>query len=286
MINRVVYEDFEQKDYVNEEEKFKFANYVNHPDETGETEQVKGAFVLRSAVTGEDGEIRLSGNQALLDILEMIETQKAQENICNLEIKDATTGDSILKEKLQTGSGTSILHSNLQIDIDSDFGLQNTRFNELDEEFVWNNSYDNEFSVHVRDNSLEFQIGPNENQDTRLGIGDMTVKSLGLEDVNVQTRDDADKAIGKVDRAKSKVVSQQAKLGALQNRLEKSINVSENTAENLTSSESRIRDADMAKQTLLMAKQQILLQTAQSMLAQANQLSNSSYEAIRSMVGV
>jgi|GEM_PF-442654 len=127
-INRVVYEDFEQKEYVDEDEKFKFANYVNQPDETGETEQVKGAFVIRSAVTGEDGEIRLSGNQVLLDILEMIETQKAQENICNLEIKDATTGDSILKEKLQTGSGTSILHSNLQIDIDSDFGLQNTRF--------------------------------------------------------------------------------------------------------------------------------------------------------------
>lgn len=113
----------------------------------------------------------------------------------------------------------------------------------------------------------------------------MSLKSLGLEDVNVQTREDADKAIGKVDRAKSKVVSQQAELGALQNRLEKSINVSENTAENLTFSENRIRDADMAKQAMILAKQQMLVQSAQSMLAQANQLSNSSYEAIRNMVG-
>jgi len=284
-INRIVYEDFEQSDYVKEDEKYKFANYVNHPDETGETENVKGSFVLRTAVTGEEGEIRLSGNKELLDVLEMIETQESEENTCNLNIKNATTGKSVIQEKLASGSDISIMDSNLMIGIDSEFGLQNTTFDELDEEFVWENSNDNEFSIHVKDNSLEFQIGANENQDTRLGIGDMTTEALDLDTVSVETREDAEKAIGKVDDAKARVVTQQAKLGAMQNRLEKAINVSENTAENITASESRIRDADMAKQTMLMAKQQMLVQSAQSMLAQANQLSNSSYEAIRSMVG-
>ena len=63
------------------------------------------------------------------------------------------------------------------------------------------------------------------------------------------------------------------------------MNVSENAVENLVTAESRIRDADMAKQTMIMTKQQMLMQSAQSMLAQANQLSNTLYESVRGMLG-
>ncbi|MBE6823172.1 MAG: flagellin protein, partial [Ruminococcaceae bacterium] len=71
------------------------------------------------------------------------------------------------------------------------------------------------------------------------------------------------------------VSSTRADLGALQNRLEHTVNNLGTTSENLTSAESRIRDVDMAKEMMEMTKNQVLAQAAQSMLAQANQLPQS-----------
>jgi flagellin len=69
----------------------------------------------------------------------------------------------------------------------------------------------------------------------------------------------------------SKVSSERSKLGALQNRLEHTINNLGTSSENLTASESRIRDVDMAKEMMEFTKNNILTQAAQAMLAQANQ---------------
>jgi flagellin len=66
------------------------------------------------------------------------------------------------------------------------------------------------------------------------------------------------------------VSSERAKLGAIQNRLEHTINNLGTAAENLTASESRIRDVDMAKEIMEFTKNSILQQAAQAMLAQAN----------------
>jgi flagellin len=67
------------------------------------------------------------------------------------------------------------------------------------------------------------------------------------------------------------VSAQRSKLGAIQNRLDYTINNLENYSENLTASESNIRDTDMAKEMVAYSKNNILQQAAQSMLAQANQ---------------
>ena len=69
----------------------------------------------------------------------------------------------------------------------------------------------------------------------------------------------------------SKVSSQRSSLGAVQNRLEHTINNLDNVSENTTSAESRIRDTDMAKEMVNYSKNNILAQAGQSMLAQANQ---------------
>ena len=69
----------------------------------------------------------------------------------------------------------------------------------------------------------------------------------------------------------SKVSTMRSKLGAIQNRLEYTIKVDDNTAENLQSAESRIRDTDMADEMTRFSKESILQQAATSMLAQANQ---------------
>ena len=120
---------------------------------------------------------------------------------------------------------------------------------------------------------ITFQIGANGTEDQRvtLYIDDMGADALGIDDVDVSTREGANAAIGTVDSAISKVSMQRAAIGALQNRLEHTVNSLTTAKENLTDAESRIRDADMAKEMMNYTKFNILFQAAQAMLAQAIQ---------------
>lgn len=98
----------------------------------------------------------------------------------------------------------------------------------------------------------------------------MDVEGLMIEDISVATQDDANAAIAALDEAINKVSGTRADLGALQNRLEHTVNNLGVTTENLTAAESRIRDVDMAKEMMQYTKNNILTQAAQAMLAQAN----------------
>ena len=90
--------------------------------------------------------------------------------------------------------------------------------------------------------------------------------------IDVTSHEKASAAIKVFDTAIQRISGESASLGALQNRLEHTINNLQVTNENLTSSESRIRDVDMAKEMTDFTKNNILNQSAQAMLAQANQL--------------
>lgn len=125
-------------------------------------------------------------------------------------------------------------------------------------------------NYNVIDKSVEFQIGANANQRTSLSINKMDANALGVDGLDLTTKIGADAALGKVDAALNAVSSERAKLGAVQNRLEHTINNLGTTSENLTASESRIRDVDMAKEMMEFTKNNILSQAAQAMLAQAN----------------
>jgi flagellin len=89
--------------------------------------------------------------------------------------------------------------------------------------------------------------------------------------LDVSSYDKATAAISVLDDAIASVSAERSKLGAFQNRLEHTINNLGTTSENLTASESRIRDVDMAKEMMEFTKNNILSQAAQAMLAQANQ---------------
>ena len=120
---------------------------------------------------------------------------------------------------------------------------------------------------------LTFQIGANGVEDQRLtvNIGDMSSAALGISNVSVAKQDDANTAINKIDDAIKTVSSQRAKLGAVQNRLEHTVNSLNTANENLSAAESQIRDTDMAAEMIKYTKSNILQQASQSMLAQANQ---------------
>lgn len=120
---------------------------------------------------------------------------------------------------------------------------------------------------------LTFQIGANgvEDQRVTLSVGDMSSTSIGVGGADVSTKDAANKAIDMVDAAVKTVSMQRAGLGALQNRLEYTVNNLTTTNENLTAAESQIRDTDMATEMINYTKNNILQQASQAMLAQANQ---------------
>ncbi len=119
---------------------------------------------------------------------------------------------------------------------------------------------------------LVFQIGANEGHNMLAGIDDMRAAAMGLttSSLVVTDQNSAERAIMVVDAAIHKVSSARAQLGAIQNRLEHTISNLGVAAENLTAAESRIRDADMAKEMMAFTKQQILMQSSMAMLAQAN----------------
>mgnify|MGYP001500254150 CR=1 FL=1 len=122
-------------------------------------------------------------------------------------------------------------------------------------------------------NGLVFHIGANSGQTLTVSINRMRATALHsslTDDFSISTQSSAEAAIGVLDKALDKVSEQRSKLGAVQNRLEHTINNLQVAAENLTASESRIRDVDVALETTNFVKNQILVQAATAMLAQAN----------------
>lgn len=126
------------------------------------------------------------------------------------------------------------------------------------------------YTMHVKDTSITLQIGPNEGATCTCNICDMTVRALGIEDLDLTTAESANRAIGIVDNALQIVSSERAKLGAIQNRLEYTSNSLSVASENMTDAQSRIADVDMASEVIEMTSAQILQQASNAMVAQAN----------------
>ena len=137
------------------------------------------------------------------------------------------------------------------------------------------------FAANTGENSVTasmwLHIGANMDQREQVYIGTMTSSALGVRQIStgnimsISTPEQANRNIGVLDQALKRVNKQRADLGAYQNRLEMAVRGIDIGAENLQASESRIRDLDMAKETVEFTKNQILGQASNAMLAQANQ---------------
>ena len=121
--------------------------------------------------------------------------------------------------------------------------------------------------------SFNLHVGADSAADNKIAvkIESMSAAGIGVKDLKVDTEDDATAAIDRIAEAVAKVSSQRSALGAVQNRLEHTIDNLDNVVENTTAAESRIRDTDMAEEMVNYSKNNILAQAGQSMLAQANQ---------------
>ena len=132
-------------------------------------------------------------------------------------------------------------------------------------------------NIEFKGTGLRLQVGDTDDdfQKVRVAVGDMSTKGLGLDtlkNVGIADQTTAGTSIDKIKAAINTVSSTRGDLGAIQNRLEHTINNLGVTTENMTAAESRIRDTDMAQEMMSYTKNNILVQAAQAMLAQANQV--------------
>ena len=144
----------------------------------------------------------------------------------------------------------------------------------LSDEQVKDNGTKITFSASAGNGGLTLQIGDTADKFNQMtvSVGDMHATALGISDVDISTQAGAKAAVDKIKSAINSVSSTRGDLGAIQNRLEHTINNLSVSAENMTAAESRIRDVDMANEMMAYTKNNILVQSSQAMLAQANQL--------------
>ena len=261
-----------------------FVSYVEEGSEDADgLESVAGTFVIRSAIAGNEGKITFVGDDATINALSLTVIQQARNNYYEVDVIEAHAGTLVAEDvKLAENKLVGIVHQNVDVEFASSEGIQ-VSWDADAKNFVFagGSAYTTATYVHLADRTMVLHIGANQKQDIGTGIGNMSADALGISGIQVTSNGLANKAIGLLDNAISTVSSERAKLGALQNRLDHTINNLGVSMENLTAAESRIRDADMAKEIMEFTKLQILLQSANAMLGQANQLPQNVLQLLR-----
>lgn len=121
---------------------------------------------------------------------------------------------------------------------------------------------------------LEIQVGARNNEADRIKFNvseyDVRTDKLGISGISSSSIDDARDSIDKIDEAMARVTGSRAGLGAMQNKLQSTVNTVGIAKENLSAARSRIADTDIAEEATALAQKQILQQAGTSVLAQAN----------------
>lgn len=213
--------------------------------------QVRG--LNRASDNAQDGISLIQTAEGAMDQQHAI-LQRARE----LVVQAGNTG--VLDDGQTSGSG------------DDDFQKIQDELNELQKEFTRINEQTEFNKKKLLDGTYTdqyLQVGANDDQGISVTINQTdwtapTVTGGAAGSGSALLKDNIDEAI-------KSVTTERSKLGAIQNRLEYTVKVDDNTAENMQAAESRIRDTDMADEMTRFSKESILQQAATSMLAQANQ---------------
>ncbi len=128
---------------------------------------------------------------------------------------------------------------------------------------------------------MEFQVGANEGQTINVIIPEISLKNMGIDQINCTTQEDARESIDMVDVALEFISQTRSSLGAYQNRLEHTISSLDITGENMTAAYSRLIDVNMADEMVEYTKLQVLAQAGTTMLAQANERPQSALQLLQ-----
>ena len=255
----------------------KFCTFVEPLEKkTQGLETVGGTFIFRSLLAGGAGDLTFTGDEDLINTLALNVVQESSTTAFRASIYDAHTGTPYVSNvKVADNRLIGVLHDNIDIEFSATANIKATWSEGEDNFLLTPKTEPYEAVIHIVDTSTVFQIGANDGEDIAIDIGNMSVGALGINNINVSTRESASKAISTIDAAINKVSTQRAKIGAYQNALEYTSENLTTTMTNISAAESRIRDADMASTMMEFVKLQILNQSGTSMLAQANQLPQS-----------
>ncbi|MBD3177259.1 MAG: hypothetical protein GF320_18965 [Armatimonadia bacterium] len=249
------------------------AVFVDDPLAGGD-EPIEGTIVIRSPVPDQEGRITLSGDADLIRALSLATVQEPTDSLMEVSVRNAHTGVLVGNAVVSDGVVQNVIAGvDLVIDqsIDTDVTFDDAR-RVFDIASAAGSLTEH---VHIVDTALRLQTGANEGQVLRASVGQVDSDSLGLDRLLVISQELAEEAIAIADRALSVVSTERAKLGAYLNRLEITQTILDIQAENLVGSESRIRDLDVAEQTIDFTRDQVLQQSGTAMLAQANALPQS-----------
>ncbi|MDI9369353.1 MAG: flagellin [Synergistota bacterium] len=239
-------------------------------------------IILRSSIPGEAGKISLSGDDNLLKALGFSTVQEAEEPVRRVAVRDSHSGRTIASGVTMTGNLLSgVVHPEVDVVLEPAAGFT-ASWNDAGKTFALDDR-DRVITVHLADNSSVLQTGANEGEDVGIIFGDMSARGLGLipPPPSVVDRELAGRTLTRVDNAMDRVSRARARLGAYQNRLEHTVANLAVASSNLTASESRIRDLDMAREMMNFTRLSILMQSGTSMLAQANQLPQNVLELLK-----
>jgi len=237
----------------------------------------------------------ISGDERLIHALGFAEIQTARETQSSVAITDAHSGNIVAADTRFNGNTIINALNNVDLRLGANFAVRLEDFGSrisnvrIGDDLVDRTGYgtfeflrhNDHFIMHIASSATVLQIGANEGESLNVSFGDLRARALGVDRVSVLSRETASRAITMIDNAIDIVSMRRARLGAYQNRLEHTISNLSVAGENLTASESRIRDADMAREMMNFTKLSIMLQAGTSMLAQANQLPQSILGLIR-----
>ena len=233
----------------------------------------KGTIVIRSAVAGKAGELTFTAdNEDLINALGLNTIQGAEENLFTASVYDAHTGKVLAKNVPTNGNVIAgVIHPNADVEFDNMANVKSSWDENSKSYILGSETQPYQTTLHLQDRSTAFQIGQGRGEDIYVNIGDMRYESLGVDAVDVTSRENASRSITLLDNAIRKVSIQRSKLGAYQNELEYNTNSLTQTSLHMRESESRIKDADMALEYMDFVKLQILSQTGNSMLTHVQQ---------------
>ncbi len=248
-------------------------NFINTEGEStmNSSEAIVGTFSIQSALLGPNSEIRFVGDQNVINALGISTVQEATDSQLNVRVNDATNGKYIGEDVVTDNTLRGII-ANVDVKIEP-ASAADVSWNTASKTMEFTSKVEStEVYLHLTDNSTQAAIGANEGQTLDLSIGRLDTIGLGIDGITIESFDSAQKSITKIDMALETLSSARATTGAQMNRLGYAIESLDVARENLTASESRIRDLDIAAASSELAAQQVLMQSASAMLAQANQL--------------
>ena len=222
------------------------------------TDRTTDAVKVGTVTDGKNATVTAKGQGAVAAGDKIVLNGKTYEFVKDTSTKPTTDGATAIV----VGADADATIANLNKVLEQD-GIKATK-----------NNNDITFSATKNGAGLTLQIGDTADDfnQMKVSVGDMHAKALGISDIDISTQAGAKAAVDKIKSAINSVSSTRGDLGAIQNRLEHTINNLSVSAENMTAAESRIRDVDMANEMMAYTKNNILVQSSQAMLAQANQL--------------